>query len=123
MTTKSGKIIRISKMYPGRTHDFKIRKLSDHIPKDVIVLADSGYQGLQKIHKRMILPHKRRRKTPLTAEQNAHNRALSSKRIHIEHVFAHLRNFKILSSVYLNFQRKLHMRFNIISVIYNLRFS
>ena len=123
MTSKDGKIIGISKMYPGRTHDFKIRKLSDHILKDVVVLADSGYQGLQKLHKNTILPYKRRRKNPLSQEQKQHNHDLASQRIVVEHVFAKLKIFKILSTTYRNFQKKLHMRFNIISGIHNLRFS
>ena len=123
IVSRTGKIVGISKAYPGRVHDFKIRKLSDKIPRDVIILADSGYQGLQKIHPKTILPHKRRRKCPLIPEQKAHNRALASKRVLIEHVFAQLKKFKILSSTYRNFQKKLHMRFNIIAGIYNLRFS
>ncbi|MDR0753534.1 MAG: transposase [Holosporaceae bacterium] len=56
------------------------------------------------------MPHKRRRKTPLTAEEKAHNRALASQRSLIENVFAKLKRFKILSSVYRNFQKKLHLR-------------
>ena len=47
------KILSISKCYGGRTHDFKIRKKSDHVPRDVEILVDSGYQGLQKIHENM----------------------------------------------------------------------
>ena len=57
----------------------------------------------------------------LTDEQ--YNRILASRRIVVEHVFACLKKFKILGSVYRNFRRKLHMRFNILSGIYNLRFS
>ena len=123
MASKNGKILGISKAYPGRVHDFKIRKFSDKIPRDVKVLVDSGYQGLQKIHKNTILPYKRRRKMPLSQEQKQHNHDLASQRIVVEHVFSHLKIFKILSSVYRNFQKKLHMRFNIIAGIYNLRFS
>ena len=118
-----GKIIGISKSYNGKTHDFKIRKMSDHVPRDATVLADSGYQGLQKLHTKTFLPHKRRRKVPLTPEQKAHNTALSSKRVLVEHVFAQLKKFKILGSTYRNFRKKLHLRFNIISGIYNLRFA
>ena len=123
MTDLNGKILCISKGYPGRTHDFKVRKQSSKIPKNVTVLADSGYQGLQKIHENTVLPFKRRRKCPLTAEQKAHNSALSSKRVVIEHTFAQLKKFKILGSVYRNFQKKLHLRFNIIAGVYNLRFA
>ena len=118
-----GKILNISKGYAGKTHDFKIRKLSDPIPKNVTVLADSGYQGLKDLHPKAILPHKRKRKCKLTPEQKAHNKELASKRIIIEHVFAKLKNFKILGSIYRNFRKKLHLRFNIIAGIYNLRFQ
>ena len=48
MTNTKGKILNISKGYSGRTDDFKIRKMSDHILNDVQVLVDSGYLGLQK---------------------------------------------------------------------------
>ena len=52
MVSKNGEILNnISKAYPGRVHDFKIRNFSDKIPKEVEVLVDSEYQGLQKIHK------------------------------------------------------------------------
>ena len=84
---------------------------------------DSGYQGLQKLHLKTALPHKRRRKIPLTPEQEAHNTSLSSKRILVEHALAQLKKFKILGSTYRNFRKKLHLRFNIIAGIYNLRFS
>lgn len=118
-----GKILNISKSYPGRVHDFKIRKSSDHVPRCDNILADSGYQGLQKIHPNVILPHKRRRKCTLTKEQKAHNQGLASKRVVVEHVFAHLKKFKIIGSTYRNFRKKLHMRFNIICGIHNLKFS
>ena len=123
MVSKNGEILNISKAYPGRVHDFKIRKFSDKIPRDVKALVDSGYQGLQKIHKNTILPYKRRRKTLLPQEQKRHNHDLASQRIVVEHVFSKLKIFKILSSAYRNFQKKLHLRFNIIAGIYNLRFA
>jgi IS5 family transposase len=120
---EKGKIIVVSKAYEGRKHDFAIRKSEKPMPRDAIILADSGYQGLQKKNKNAILPHKRRRKTPLTKEEKAHNKDLASKRSLIENVFAKLKKFKILSSVYRNFKKKLHMRFNIISGIHNLKFA
>jgi hypothetical protein len=120
---EKGKIIGVSKSYPGRKHDFAIRKSEKPMPRDAIILADSGYQGLQKKNKNAILPHKRRRKIPLSAEEKAHNRDLPFKRVLIENVFAKLKKFKILSSVYRNFKKKLHMRFNVIAGIHNLKFA
>ena len=60
MTDTRGEILSISKAVPGRIHDFKLRKQSDKIPRNITVLADAGYQGLQKIHPKTILPYKRR---------------------------------------------------------------
>ena len=100
------KIIDISKSYNGKAHDFKIRKMSDHVPRDVLVLADAWYQGLQKLHTKTVLPYKQRRKVPLTSEQKALNTSLSSKRILVKHVFAQLKKFKILGSKLQKFQKK-----------------
>jgi transposase len=119
---EKGRIINVSKSYGGRKHDFAIRKSEKPLPRTAIILADSGYQGLQKKNKNAILPHKKKRKTPLTEEEKAHNRELASQRSLIENVFAKLKRFKILSSVYRNFQKKLHLRFNVIAGIHNLAF-
>ena len=100
MTDIKGKILNISKGYGGRTHDFKIRKMSDHIPKDIQVLADSGYQGLQKQHPKTLLPHKQRRKSPLTAEQKEHNHTLASKRVSVEHVFTCIETSKCRTCIF-----------------------
>ena len=43
------------KDHNGRTYDFKIRNISYHIPKDIPVFADSGYEGLSKTHSVTIL--------------------------------------------------------------------
>ena len=122
-TNAKGKILNISKGYKGTVHDFKIRQTSEHIPRNATILADLGYKGIEKTHPKTILPHKRSKKSKLSSEQKAHNRALSSKRVRVEHVFAQLKKFKILGSVYRNSRKKLHLRFNIISGIYNLRFN
>jgi IS5 family transposase len=118
-----GKIINVSKSCGGRKHDFAVRKAEKPMPREATILADSGYQGLQKKNKKAVLPHKKKRKTPLTEEEKAHNRALASKRVLIENVFAKLKKFKILGSVYRNFQKKLHLRFNIIAGIHNLTYQ
>ncbi len=41
------------------------------------ILADSGYRGMQKIHKNVELPHRRSKKNPLSKEKKAENRSLS----------------------------------------------
>lgn len=120
---KKGEIVNISDEYGGRRHDFFIRKSEDPMPRDVEKIVDLGYQGLQKRTKNVLIPYKKSRKTPITEEQKQHNKAVASERIAIELVFSKLKIFNILGSVYRNFQKKLHLRFNIISGIYNLQFA
>ena len=117
---KKGKIINVSKCYGGRKHDSSVRKSERPMPRDAIKVVDLGYQGLQKRTKNVKLPIKKKKKIPLTKEEKDYNRALASERVLIENVFAKLKRFKILGSVYRNFQKKLHMRFNIIAGIHNL---
>ena len=45
----NGKILNISKCFNGKTHDFSIRKSSEHVPRRVEMLADAGYQGYMQI--------------------------------------------------------------------------
>ena len=55
----NGQILRVSKPYEGRVHDFKIRQSEGPLPA-VPILADSGYQGLQNEHSAaVILPKKK----------------------------------------------------------------
>ena len=59
ITDHKGRILRVSKPYEGRVHDFNIRKTEGPLPT-VPILADSGYQGLQNEHSaRVILPKKK----------------------------------------------------------------
>ena len=51
--------MNVSKCFNGKTHDFNIRTSSEHIPKHVEVIADSGYQGIAKLHANSTVPYKR----------------------------------------------------------------
>jgi len=56
---------------------------------------------------------------PLTAEQKASNRALSQKRIGVEHAIRSLKIFRILSERYRNRRKRFALRLNLIAAIYN----
>ena len=73
-----GRILSVSKAYPGKRHDFRIRKEGKPLPVNSEKYADSGYQGLQKIYTNVHLPFKGSKKKPLTAEQKKHNHDLAS---------------------------------------------
>ena len=85
----------------GAVHDFKVFKLSIRaILWGILLLADSGYQGLLSLHKNSRIPHKKSKNHPLTTEQKTLNRALSKERIVIENINARIKTFKIMSERY-----------------------
>jgi hypothetical protein len=47
----------------GRVHDFRLWKESKiRLNKEIEILGDKGYQGIQKIHQNSKIPHKKRKK-------------------------------------------------------------
>ena len=102
----------------GREHDFNIHR-KKLINGDFEILADKGYQGISGLYKKARSPHKKPKGRLLTKEQKRLNRELSRDRIRVEHVIRRLKIFKILSLRYRNRRKRFHLRFNLISAIYN----
>lgn len=119
--TPLGRIIHVSKTTPGAVHDFAVYKEEPPIPKDSTALADSGYQGLDKLHARTEIPFKATKNKPLDKEDKAYNRALSSIRVKVENVLKQLKIFRILSERYRNKNKRYNLKFNIISGIVNFK--
>ena len=103
----------------GREHDFKIHKKKRIKHQKIKVLADKGYQGIQKLHKNSEIPYKKSKKKPLTKEQKQHNSQLNSRRVSVEHVIRRLKIFKILNFPYRNRRKRFGLRINLIAGIYN----
>lgn len=92
----------------GKTHDFKLFKDAFiGIDELILLLADSGYQGIIEFHKNSKIPVKKRKNQKLTAVEKAYNHELSKMRILIENVNRRIKRFKILSDRYRN-KRKRH---------------
>lgn len=120
-TTLAGRIVHVSKSHPGSTHDFMIFKGEERPPKESRVYVDSGYQGIADIHPNADFPYKSSKNKPLDTEEKAYNRALSRVRVKVEHVFAQIKTFKILSDRYRNKCKSYGIKFNIIAGIVNLK--
>ena len=107
---------------PGKVHDLKLFRASrTALRAQTLCLADSGYQGIAKDHEQSQTPRKRSKHHPLTLtpEQKQDNRALSRRRIMIEHILGRLKVFKILSERSRNRRRRFGLRFNLIAAVYN----
>ena len=90
---------------------------------EVWYLADSGYQGLQLLHRRATLPVKKPKNSQLSTEQRQANGRLARLRIRIEHVIRSLKVFRILSGRYRNRRKRLALRFRLIAGIFNFELA
>ena len=100
---------------------YKESKTNIHPNTQAIV--DSGYTGIKKIHSKSIVPKKASKKNPLTKEEKALNKRISSKRVLNEHVIGRIKVFRIISSKYRNRRKRFGLRFNIIAGIYNKEYG
>ena len=117
---KKGRKIICTHFSNGKRHDFRLFKESGvHIHPSIKSLTDTGYQGIQKIHKKAELPKKKSKKEPLTQEDKRNNRASSSERVLNENVIGMVKRFKIISDRYRNRRKRFGLRFNLITGIYN----
>lgn len=107
----------------GRVHDKKLADknlLAHHIPDTVAIIADTGFQGLQKSHPNVLLPKKKPRGGFLTDEEKSMNRLISSVRMAVEHAIGGMKRFRCVSDVYRN-KNGLDDRFvNVAAGLWNL---
>ena len=120
-TTLQRRIINFSKSRPGAIHDFKIHKEEPPLFQESIILADSGYQGLDKIHKETQLPYKATKTKPLDKKEKEHNQTLARIRVTVENIFGDIKTFKILADRYRNKRKRYNVKFKIIAGIVNLK--
>jgi hypothetical protein len=104
----------------GSVHDFSLFKRTLkcwHCHPYFIV--DKGYEGIQCLTDKALIPFKKPKGRPLAPEQTYFNREVNRRWIPIEHAFAALKTLKILSTCYRNRRQRLMLRFNLIVGFYN----
>ena len=108
----------------GPTHDLALYKQSQlELHESLELLADSGYQGLAKLHGKSRTPKKRSKKHLLTKDERRANGELSRRRIVVENVIRSLKIFRILLERYRNRRKRFSLRFNLIAGLYNFELS
>jgi IS5 family transposase len=101
-------------------HDFSLFKQTVRaIIVGILLLADSGYQGLLGLHKNSRIPHKRSKNHPLSEQQRLFNIELSRERMVSENINARIKTFKILSERYRNRRKRHLLRMNLICATLN----
>lgn len=99
------KILFMTKTKSGRRHDKRIIDKSDvvaAIPDRVTAWADTGFQGIERLHPNTMRPLKATKNNPLTEAQKQNNRIISGLRIVVEHAIAGYKRFKAASDIYRN---------------------
>ncbi len=105
----------------GSVHDFSLfKKTTEKLNKLMAFVADSGYQGIEKIFKNAITPKKRSKNNPLTDEDKELNKLISNIRIPVEHINCQVKIFRILSEKYRSRRETFCLRALIICCFYNL---
>jgi len=87
--------------------------------EDVKMLADSGYQGLKKLHANTELPKRNSKKHPLTKQEKKQNHQISSERVFVENIIRKIKIFRIMAEKYRNRRRRFALRLNLITGILN----
>jgi hypothetical protein len=127
--SKDGKILDVSRSYPGKVHDKKMmdtEKTIDRIPKESKHFLDKGYDGLPGDHPGydIRLPHKKRRNKPeLSRGEKQANTLRSKRRIIGENVIAKLKKYQILAQVYRSNLDDYNQTFRNISALTNFRLA
>ena len=120
---KTEKII-CTEFFNGKAHDGTIYKTTLSVLERILVLADSGYRGIQKVHANVKYPLKHKEDIKnLSAEQlkeqRSRNRQISSERMKIEHIIGRTKRFNIARNTYRNRRKKFALRYNLICGIIN----
>ena len=108
----------------GRQHDFTLFKASRLLLNpDTQLLADSGYQGIVHYHATSTIPFKNKKGQSLSAEEKAHNKALSKQRILIENVNRRCKIFRIVKEVYRGKHANYGRNWHLVAAIVNFRYA
>lgn len=113
---QDGKIRHVSLSVPGNIHDKKLFDMTS-LAKETQqkMLADLGYVGTD-----CIIPEKSSKFHQLTVTQRKDNKKHSILRIPIEHLFAHLKQWRILANRFRSSLKDYNMIFRIVCGLRNM---
>jgi hypothetical protein len=100
-----GQVVAVSRAVPGSVHDKTLWNKERHGLKHLVghlVLADKAYVGASGEGEQLVRPVKRGERAYLENPEKAKafNRALSKTRVRVEHVFARLKTWRVLSGLF-----------------------
>ncbi len=104
-STRKKRVILLTQAKGGRVHDKRQldeADLVEHIPDEVVIEGDLGFQGLQNEFDNVHLPHKKPKGKELSEQQKQENREFSRQRVKCEHAHAGIKRYRAVTDVYRN---------------------
>lgn len=105
LVDKTKKVLILTPTKHGRVHDKKISdkfSLVTNIPKDVSILADTGFIGIDKQHPNTLIPKKKTKRNPLTDDDKQMNRLISSTRMKVENAISGIKRYGAVATIFRN---------------------
>lgn len=110
MKSEDNKIVFISELHKGTTHDYDILKKefppASNCFENLSLNVDLGFQGIKTDYKarQITIPYKRKRvkkgeNNDLTPQQLAYNKSASSQRVDIEHSLSEMKVCRMIHQV------------------------
>lgn len=105
VTDEHKRVLLLTPTKSARRHDKRIADKNgvfEHIPEDVTLWVDTGFQGVLKQHANTMIPTKATKGSPLTLEQKQENKLISGLRVVVEHAIGGIKRFRAVSEKYRN---------------------
>lgn len=105
VTDESKRIGFLAPSKNGRRHDKRLLDKTGiirHIPKDISIWVDTGFQGLKQQHSNTQMPMKSSKNKPLSPQQKENNKVISGIRVVVEHAIGGIKRLACMSGIYRN---------------------
>ena len=99
------------------------KSIGVRVVQHITIKADSGYQGIDKLHGNSETPKKKSKKKPLSKEDKAYNRRIGSERVFVEHVNRWIKRLRIIAERYRNRRKRFGLRFSLFCGLYNFELA
>lgn len=105
ITDEKKSILLLTPTKSARRHDKRLAdkiSLFEHIPEYIAIWLDTGFQGVLKQHFNTLIPKKASRSKPLSYEEKAENRIISSFRVRVENAISGVKRYTVISGTLRN---------------------
>src|SRR5258708_23168099 len=102
------KVLWYSPTVPAKLHDKKVAERARlRLPKEIYLLGDSGFEGLEAGAAGVVTPWKRRNGRALHWRHRQFNGLLAANRIHVEHTLASVKRLRVLQDEFRNRRQRM----------------